>query len=208
MIASGETWVMKSSEVVIVGGGPVGLTLAIELGRHGVSCVLIDQRDAPGRLPKMERCNARTMENFRRLGIADEVRAAGLDTSLPMDVFVCCETLTRPPLVHHRYPSVDEVKARIHATNDGSLPLEPYQLISQYTLEPLLRRIAEGTRGVSVLFGRELVDFTQDEDGVTARLNGGGELRCDYLVGCDGGNSTVRGRLEIALRGESLLELR
>jgi 2-polyprenyl-6-methoxyphenol hydroxylase-like FAD-dependent oxidoreductase len=199
---------MQSSDVVIVGGGPVGLTLAIELGQQGVSCVLIDQRDAPGRLPKMERCNARTMENFRRLGVADEIRDAGLDTSLPMDVFVCCEDVTRPPLVHHRYPSVDELKARIRATNDGSLPLEPYQLISQYTLEPLLRRIAERTPGVSVRFGQQLIDFAQDEDGVTAHLKGGTTLRAAYLVGCDGGNSTVRDQLNIELRGESLLELR
>ncbi len=202
---------MKSSEVVIVGGGPVGLTLAIELGQQGVSCVLIDQRDAPGRLPKMERCNARTMENFRRLGIADEIRAAGFDSALPMDVFICCESLVRPPLVHHHYPSVDQLRARIRDTHDGSLPLEPYQLISQYTLEPLLRRIAERTPGVSVHFGHELTDLDQDEDSVTAivRTAGGARtLRGAYLVGCDGGNSTVRDRLGIELRGESLLELR
>jgi 2-polyprenyl-6-methoxyphenol hydroxylase-like FAD-dependent oxidoreductase len=198
---------MDSTDVVIVGGGPVGLTLAIELGQQGVACVLVDQRPAPGRLPKMERCNARTMENFRRLGIADEVRAAGFDTALPMDVFVCVESVTRPPLVHHRYPSVDELKARVRATHDGSVPLEPYQLISQYTLEPLLRRVAERTPGVTVLFGHELTDFTQDEDGVTARV-GQRVLRGAYLVGCDGGNSTVRNQLGIELRGESLLELR
>ena len=206
MIATGDT-----TEVVIVGGGPVGLTLAIELGQQGVSCVLVDRRSAPGRLPKMERCNARTMENFRRLGIADEVRAAGYDTSLPMDVFVCVESVTRPPLVHHRYPSVDELKARIRATHDGSLPLEPYQLISQYTLEPLLRRVAERTPGVRVYFGHELTGFAQDEDGVTAYVAtavGPRAIRAAYLVGCDGAASTVRAQLGIELRGESLLELR
>jgi 2-polyprenyl-6-methoxyphenol hydroxylase-like FAD-dependent oxidoreductase len=203
---------METTDVVIVGGGPVGLTLAIELGQQGIGCVLVDRRSAPGRLPKMERCNARTMENFRRLGIAHDVRAAGLDATVPMDVFVCCESLNRPPLVHHRYPSVDELMTRIRATHDGSLPLEPYQLISQYTLEPLLRRVAELTAGVTVRFGHELVDLAQDGDGVTAtvRTDGGGEhlLRSDYLVGCDGGGSTVRDRLGIELRGESLLELR
>jgi 2-polyprenyl-6-methoxyphenol hydroxylase-like FAD-dependent oxidoreductase len=202
---------MDSTDVVIVGGGPVGLTLAIELGRQGVACVLVDQRPEPGRLPKMERCNARTMENFRRLGIADEVRAAGFDTALPMDVFVCVESFARPPLVHHRYPSVDELKARVRATHDGSLPLEPYQLISQYTLEPLLRRVAERTPGVSVCFGHELTGFVQDERGVTAHVRTANDqrtLRGGYLVGCDGANSTVRARLGVELRGESLLELR
>ena len=204
---------MTDVDVLIVGGGPVGLTLAIELGAKGVRCALADRRDAPGRLPKMERCNARTMENFRRLGIADRIRAAGLPADVPMDVFVCAGTLTRPPLVHHRYPSVAEFRRRARTVNDGSLPLEPYQLISQYTLEPVLRSVAEATPGVSVRFGRELVSFTQDEDGVTARLRAGAdgpdrEVRARYLVGCDGGGSTVRGLLGIELRGESLLEMR
>jgi 2-polyprenyl-6-methoxyphenol hydroxylase and related FAD-dependent oxidoreductases len=122
-------------EVLIAGGGPVGLTLAIELGQQGVTCELIDKRTEPGRLPKMERCNARTMENFRRAGIADRIRAAGLPRDVPMDVFVCVESVTRPPLVHHRYPSVAEFLATARDVNDGSLPLEPYQLISQYTLD-------------------------------------------------------------------------
>ena len=187
----------------------MGLTLAIELGRQGVRCELVDKRPAQGRLPKMERCNARTMETFRRLGIADEIRAAGFDGDLPMDVFICAESLVRPPLVHHRYPSVNELKARIREADDGSLPLEPYQLISQYTLEPLLRRVAERTPGVTVRFGQELLDLDQDDEGVTARIRtADGEerlLRADYLVGCDGGDSTVRARLGIELRGESLL---
>jgi 2-polyprenyl-6-methoxyphenol hydroxylase-like FAD-dependent oxidoreductase len=201
-----------SVPVLIAGGGPVGLSLAIELGRLGVPCVLVDKRQAQGRLPKMERCNARTMENFRRLGIADSIRAAGFDSALPMDVFICLESVARPPLVHHRYPSVEELKARIARTTDGSEPLEPYQLISQYTLEPLLRGVAESIPGVSVRFGEELVGFEQDAGGVTARVRpaDGGErlVRVAYLFGCDGGASRVRGELGIELRGESLLELR
>jgi 2-polyprenyl-6-methoxyphenol hydroxylase-like FAD-dependent oxidoreductase len=199
-------------QVLIAGGGPVGLTLAIELGQQGVTCELIDKRPAPGRLPKMERCNARTMENFRRAGIADRIRAAGLDHDAPMDVFICAGTLTRPPLVHHPYPSVSALKALGAAVNDCSLPLEPYQLISQYTLEPLLREIAENTPGVRVRFGHELIDFAERDDGVTALVKAGDssrrEVRVHYIVGCDGGNSTVRQALGVELRGDSLLELR
>ena len=62
--------------VVIVGAGPVGLTLAIDLGRRGVPVLIVESKDAPANLPKMERSNARTMEIFRRLGIADRVRAS------------------------------------------------------------------------------------------------------------------------------------
>src|SRR3990172_7924313 len=70
-------------QVLVVGGGPVGLTLAIDLGRRGVYCTLIEQKDGPPVLPEKERCNARTMEIFGRLGIADQVRAAGLRADLP-----------------------------------------------------------------------------------------------------------------------------
>ena len=60
------------TQVLIVGAGPIGLTLAIDLGRRGVPCTLIEQKEAPQFLPKMERCNARTMEIYRRMGLAGQ----------------------------------------------------------------------------------------------------------------------------------------
>ena len=200
------------TQVLIVGGGPVGLTLAVDLGKRGVRTMLIEQKEAPQFLPKMERCNARTLEIFRRMGIADRVRAAGLPAHVPMDVFIVL-SLTRPPLLHLPYPSVEEARAQIRACSDGSLPLEPYQLISQYTLEPLLKSIAESLPSVSVRFGCRLETFAQDEGGVTAQvrnIDGAGDvIRAAYMVGSDGGGSTVRRALGIGLRGEAnLLELR
>src|SRR5499426_1892429 len=114
------------TQVLIVGGGPVGLTLAIDLGKRGVRTILIEQKDAPQFLPKMERCNARTMEIFRRMGIAEQVRAAGLPAHCPMDIFIVL-SLVEPPLVHHQHPSVAEAKAQIAKSEDGNQPLEPYQ---------------------------------------------------------------------------------
>ena len=133
---------IMTTDVLIVGAGPVGLTLAVDLGRRGVRCTIIERKEAPEFLPKMERCNARTMEIFRRMGLADKVRAAGLNRDVPMDVYIAL-AMNEPPLLHLKYPSVAEAQAAIAATNDGTLPLEPYQLISQYTLEPLLKREAE-----------------------------------------------------------------
>ena len=203
---------MPNTQVLIVGAGPVGLTLAIALGQRGVRCVLVEQKDAPQFLPKMERCNARTMEIYRRMGIAERVRTAGLPADCPMDVFIVT-SLVDPPLLHLPYPSVAQAKAAIAAKNDGTLPLEPSQLISQYTLEPLLRAVAEKVPHVTVRYGCELVGFSQEAAAVHARIkqNGGPdeEISADYLVGCDGGASFVRRELGIALSGDAnLLQLR
>jgi 2-polyprenyl-6-methoxyphenol hydroxylase-like FAD-dependent oxidoreductase len=199
------------TEVLIVGAGPVGLVLAIDLGQKGVRCTLVERKDAPQFLPKMERCNARTMEIFRRMGLAGKVRAAGLPAEVPMDVYIVL-ALNQPPLLRHPYPSVAEARRQIDACTDGTLPLEPYQLISQYTLEPLLKSVAETLPSVSVRYGCEFLSFEQDETSVKAQVRIKGhvsEIRSSYLVGCDGGASAVRQQLGIALRGEGdLLRLR
>ncbi len=200
------------SEVLIVGAGPTGLTLATDLGRRGIRCIVVEQKERPAFLPKMERVNARSMEIYRRMGLAQQIRAAGLRSDCPMDVYIVLG-LDKAPLLHLPYPSVVEAQARARSTNDGSLPLEPYQLISQYTLEPLLKSVAETIPSVTVRYGCEFVSLTQDSGGVTARLRNGDssvqDVRAAYLVGCDGGSSSVRKELGIELAGEAnLLELR
>jgi 2-polyprenyl-6-methoxyphenol hydroxylase-like FAD-dependent oxidoreductase len=195
------------TQVIIVGAGPVGLTLAIDLGRRGVRCILLEQKEAPQFLPKMERCNARTMEIYRRLGIVERVRDAGFPRDAPMDVFIVT-SLIEPPLLHLPYPSVAQAQAEIAACNDGSMPREPYQLISQYTLEPLLKSIAEKMPNVDVRYGCEFLSFGQDEGGVRVRFKSGSattEISALYLAGCDGGSSAVRRQLGIKLQGEANL---
>src|SRR5205807_7100585 len=138
------------------------------------------------------------MEIFRRLGLADKIRAAGLPSHVPMDVFIIL-AMNAPPLLSQHYPSVDEARAEIRACNDGTRPLEPYQLISQYTLEPLLKAEAEALPSVTVRYGCQFLSFEQDDGGVSVRLSnidGTTEvLRAAYLVGCDGGASAVRKQL-------------
>src|SRR6201987_3963022 len=107
-------------DVLIVGAGPTGLTLAIHLGKRGVRATLIEQKAEPAFLPKMERINARSMEIYRRMGLAPKIRAAGLRADCPMDVYIV-PALTDPPLLHLPYPSVEEARAQTRATNDGTL---------------------------------------------------------------------------------------
>jgi 2-polyprenyl-6-methoxyphenol hydroxylase-like FAD-dependent oxidoreductase len=192
------------AQVLIVGAGPVGLTLAIDLGRRGIRCLVVERNATARHLPKMERANPRTMEIYRRLGLADTIRAAGMPGHVPMDVYVVSR-LCDPPILRMPYPSPNDAKARIANVNDGSMPLEGNQIISQYTLEPLLARAAEALPSVTLRFGCSLTSFEQDDDGVTVRLEsaeGADEtVRVDYVAGCDGGTSTVRKQLGIGLHG-------
>ena len=196
---------MTDTQVLIVGAGPVGLTLALALGHQGVRCTIIERNPAPSGLPKMERCNARTMEIYRRLGVVDKIRAAGLPAHCPMDVFVVTR-LVDEPILRLPYGSVNDCKKDIAEHNDGSRTLEPYQLISQYTLEPLLKSMIEKDPNVDVRFGHEFIRFEDNGDHVVTYIKraDGSEmsLTADYLVGCDGGASPVRKQLGIKLAGD------
>ena len=199
------------ASVIIVGAGPVGLSLAINLGRAGIKTILLEQNPEPQFLPKMERCNARSMELFRRIGLSKKIRDAGLRADCSMDVFIV-EDLTKPPLLEEKHPSIEEFQKKIRDCNDLAMALEPYQLISQYTLEPLLKTEAESLKSVDVRFAHKFIEFEQKDTSVTVRCMGSnGDLlsfSADYLVGCDGGSSPIRKQLGIKLRGEGrILEL-
>src|SRR5262249_56259424 len=110
--------------VLIAGGGPAGLTLAISLGQLGIGCEVVDVRPAPARVPRAERCGSRVMEIFRRLGFSGRLRAAGLPAEAPLDVVICAGSLARP-LTRHRYPTAAELLTTTLEVNDRTLPLAP-----------------------------------------------------------------------------------
>jgi 2-polyprenyl-6-methoxyphenol hydroxylase-like FAD-dependent oxidoreductase len=199
MDAGDET---REVEVFIVGGGPVGLTLAIDLGRRGVTCALVERHARALFVPKMELCNPRSMEIFRRLGLAPEIRRRGYDGDAPMDVIIAT-SLQDEPILRLAYPSANQVAGHIARTRDGSTAREAYCRISQYTLEPLLREAAAAIPGVTAHFGATFRDYDETARGVTARFEDAEgavhAIRCAYLIGCDGAGSAVRRQLGAAL---------
>jgi len=199
----------NETDILIIGAGPVGLTLALDLGLRGLNVMLVDRKAELLRLPKMERTNPRTMEIFRRLGIVEQIRAAGYPADMPMDVCIVT-SLAEPPLLHQEYPSVAETRARAAACHDGSLPREPYQLISQYTLEPILLARLSTLPNVTVRFQTEFVSLTQDETQVTVQFrklvdDEIEEMRVAYVAACDGASSPVRKQLGIKMAGTAQL---
>ncbi len=195
-----------STAVLVAGGGPVGLTLAIALGRRGVRCTVVESKTSHAFLPKMELLNARSMEIYARLGMEPAIRRAGYPVDAPMDVLVTT-SLNDPPIHRMPYPSTSAMEARIASTHDGTEARCAYQRISQYTLEPLLRSVAESLDLVTVRFATRLERFTQSPTGVDAEIvdeTGKREhVAAGHLVGCDGGGSTVRQQLAIDLEGRA-----
>ncbi|WP_326686789.1 FAD-dependent monooxygenase [Streptomyces sp. NBC_01795] len=184
-------------DVLIVGAGPVGSTLALELAHHGVTSLLVERHDAPSLHPKMDFVNGRSMELFRRLGVAEEIRARGIPARHSFN-FQWFRSFAEPPVDEWTHPSVDDVFASIAERNDGTSPLEPYQRLPGNILEELLRRRAGEESLVELRTGTAFRELTQLPDGtVSATLTDmatGEEYteRARYVVGCDGASSAVR----------------
>jgi 2-polyprenyl-6-methoxyphenol hydroxylase-like FAD-dependent oxidoreductase len=195
-----------NADVIIIGAGPVGLTLALDLTQRGVRVLVIEKNKEPLQLPKMERSNPRTMEIWRRLGLVEEIRAAGLPSHMPMNVLVV-RNLLDAPLLRQEYPSVNEARQRIAETHDGSLPREPYQLVSQYALEPILMKALKQRPNAEIRQSTTFLGLEQDDHCVIAsirRSDGIAEtVTAPFLVGCDGGGGIVRKEIGVGMQGRA-----
>lgn len=196
---------MTTTQVLIAGGGPVGLTLAKVLTRFGIKVMVVERNAATTKYPKMDITNGRSMELFARFGLADALREAAVPADHPFDVS-WITSLAGHELHRFHYPSPEHSRRKIREINDGTQSREPAMRVSQVEIEPVLKRLAEAEPNAAVRFGWTFEDFAQDDAGVTAILRNSEDdstetVRCDYLIGCDGGGSRVRKLLDIALDG-------
>lgn len=194
------------TQVLIVGAGPVGTTLAMDLARLGVQSILIDKRRGVPPNPKCNTTNARSMEFFRRLGCADAVRDAGLPADHNTDI-VYMTRLNGIEIVRYERPTTADVRAGTQHGVAANWPTpEPQHFISQLFLEPVIRSHAIEHWGVDLREGFELVEFDHDGELVTATVRDvdtrqSTTIRAQYLVGADGAVSIVRKAIGARLEG-------
>jgi len=188
--------------VLIIGGGPVGLAMAVELGWRGIDCMLVEQGDGVVGHPKTNGVNMRTMEYCRRWGIAEAVREQGYPLGRSRD-HIYFTTLTGWEIARQVNPAYDEIQLPRGA-------VEPFQRCPQTAFDPLLQERARSFEPVTLRYHVRCEGVEQDPSGVTARLRNlqDGEeenLRAAFVVACEGARSPIRDALGIKLDGTPVL---
>lgn len=187
------------TQVLIVGAGPAGQGMAIELGQRGIDCLVIEKNSRIGVAPRAKTTNVRTREHLRRWGIADKLRdAAPFGVDYPSNIAFT----TR--MSGHLLARFDN--ALYCAPGRNPLYAEHAQWVPQYTLERVMRDHLETLPSVAVQLNCELMGFTQDDGGVLATVRDVGsgqehEIQAQYLAGCDGGRSLVRDAIGARMEG-------
>ncbi|GLY68953.1 FAD-dependent monooxygenase [Amycolatopsis taiwanensis] len=199
------------ADVLIIGAGPVGLVAALDLSSRGISAIVVEERAFLE--PPNVKCNhvaSRTMESFRRLGIAGEVRAAGLPRDYPQDV-AFRTSLTGREFSRIPIPASGERYTSRTGPDTSWRTPEPPHRINQTFLEPILTRHVAEAPGVTLLNRTRFLSLDQDASSVSAivsDVDGANErtVRARYLIGADGGRSAVRKQIGAKLSGDPVLQ--
>ena len=200
------------TRVLIVGGGPVGLTLAMDLAWRGIDVVVAERRppDDPPNV-KCGQIGARSMETFRRLGVADKLRGIGLPADYPNDI-VSATSVTGIELSRVLIPARGARPTPAAVGPDSAWPTpEHTHRCNQKFFEPVLFAHAAAQPRIRILHRTEIMDLAQGEQSVTASavdLDSGTRtsIACDYLVGCDGASSFVRKSIGSEFVGAPVLQ--
>ena len=195
------------TDVLIAGGGPCGLMLANELGRRGVSCLLVDPKAGTAFNPQANATQARTMEHFRRLGFAGQIRAQGLPADHPTDIAYFTR-YTGHELARLHLPTAAQAVENIKSLGGSWSAAELPHRMSQKFVEATLRRQAEALPGNDLRYGWALENFEDCGSHVQAQVRASAsgdtlQVQAAYLVGADGARSGVRNTLGIAWDGAS-----
>lgn len=182
--------------VIVVGAGPVGCVLALELAQHGIPSILVERASEPSRHPKMDYVNPRSMELLQRLGLGDELRVDGVPSDQDFR-FVWTRSLADEPVAEWSSSSVDRLSKEMSATNDGRMPRQPYLRVIGARLEEQAR---DRCRQHPLIDLREstafvAIDADTDDASVVVSVSGAegrATIRGSFVVGCDGSNSAVR----------------
>src|SRR4051795_2311277 len=196
-----------TASVLIVGGGPCGLMLGNELGRRGVSAILVDEKPGTAFNPQANATQARSMEHYRRLGFADEIRREGLPADYPTDVAYFTR-YTGYELARFQLPSSSRAGELVKGMSGSWSAAELPHRVSQKYVEAVLRRHAERLPGIRLHYGHRLINYSERDNGVVAEiecLDDGRrfQIHADFLVGADGPRSTVRQSLGISYGGST-----
>ncbi|EXA32094.1 hypothetical protein FOVG_16671 [Fusarium oxysporum f. sp. pisi HDV247] len=196
--------VAPAGTILIAGGGPVGLILARVLSFYGVNSILFERNKTTTSWPKMDLTNARSMELFRKLGLADDLRKQGVASNIDQNVLISSGMSASSSITSWQLPGVDNFRSMIIENNDGTLPLEPWQRISQAIFEKWLKAKCDEDPLIQLNYGfkvnsveeyddRVLTSVTEVATGVTTTWS------TDYVAGCDGASSKVRTSLYLPL---------